>query len=497
VNYRMRFTWISVVALLIVTWSACNSTHNVAASSPDNGKIPITTKSAEARSEFLQGRDLSDRLLAQDSWAHLQKAVTLDPEFASAEMALATSSPTAGEFLDHMNKAVRLADKASEGEKLTILAAQAGVNNDVVKQKDYLEKVAAAFPNDERAQFNLGNYYFGQQEYPQAIEYDKKATEIAPNYSPAYNILGYSYKQTGDYANAEQAFQKYIQLIPNDPNPYDSYAELLLRMGKYDESITQYRKALSLDPNFSSSRFGLSGDLTYLGKTGEAEAELQTMAARARNDGERRTAFFGLAVLASDAGNFQKAEQAMDLEYAVAEKKSDVLSMAADLQAKGNIAGAAQKYDDAKQYFERSQQIMQDSNLAQEIKDVATLQYHYDLSTIAAGKKDFALAKTEQEEFRKGADASNNPVQVKQAHELAGIVALAQKDFDTAIAELQQANQLNPQNLYRLGQAYQAKGDTAKAHEYFGQAASFNSLPQLPYAFIRVKAQKMAGGKPA
>ena len=90
-----------------------------------------------------------------------------------------------------------------------------------------------------------GGYYFGQQDYVQAIEHHKKATELAPSYSPAYNILGYAYRQAGDYANAEQAFKKYIDLIPNDPNPYDSYAELLLKMGKFEESVLQYRKALS------------------------------------------------------------------------------------------------------------------------------------------------------------------------------------------------------------------------------------------------------------
>jgi tetratricopeptide (TPR) repeat protein len=84
---------------------------------------------------------------------------------------------------------------------------------------------------------------------------------------------------------------------------------------------------------------------------------------------------------------------------------------------------------------------------------------------------------------------------MKQAHELGGRIALAQKDYDKAIAELQQANQQDPRNLYRLSAAYQAKGDGSKAHELCKKAAEFNSLPQLPYAFVRTKAQKMTMGK--
>ena len=55
------------------------------------GKIPVTTKSEDARKEFLQGRDLSEKLLAQDSVQHFDKAIALDPEFASAELARANA----------------------------------------------------------------------------------------------------------------------------------------------------------------------------------------------------------------------------------------------------------------------------------------------------------------------------------------------------------------------------------------------------------------------
>jgi tetratricopeptide (TPR) repeat protein len=491
-----RYLLAVVVAVSLAASSACNRTTPTSASaSSEAGKIPTTTKSDDARSEFLQGRALADKLLAQDSLAHFDRAIALDPEFASAELARCNASPTAKEFFEHQQKALSLADKASKGERLLILANQAGANGDVAKQKEYLEKLVAQYPGDERAHFALGGYYFGQQEFIPAIEHYKKAVAIAPDYSPAYNILGYSYRQQGDYADAEQAFKKYIELIPNDPNPYDSYAELLLKMGKFEDSITQYRTALSIDPNFVASHFGISADLTYMGKHQDANAELQQIIDHARSDGDTRLALFGMAVVASDSGQFDQAAEAMDREFAVAEKKNDAGSMAADLQAKGNILLEARNYADAQRTFDRSLQLTEDSNLSQEIKENARRFHHFNLTMIAVGKKDYATAKAEAAEFRKGAEASKNPAQVKQAHELAGVIALAEKNYDNAIAELQQANQQNPRNLYRLYEAYQAKGDSAKAQEYRSQAASFNPLPQLPYAFIRARAQKAGGGK--
>src|ERR1700680_1082606 len=298
-NKTLQVLLAATVIISAATSTACNQTsgNTSSAAAASGGKLPVTSRSEQAKQEFLEGRDLSERLLAQESLQPFDKALPLDPDFATAELARANNSPTAKEFFEHLNKAVSLADKASDGEKLFILANQAGTNGDVPKQKDYLDKLVAAYPNDERAQFALGNYYFGQQEYSSAIEHYKKATELAPNYSPAYNILGYAYRTETDYASAEQAFKKYVELIPNDPNPYDSYAELLLKMGRFDESIAQYRKALSIDPHFVPSHVGISADLTYMGKPEDAEAELGKMVDQARNDGELRTAFFGLAVV--------------------------------------------------------------------------------------------------------------------------------------------------------------------------------------------------------
>ena len=489
----VRPVWIALLALCTTSWIACTkSSSNVAASS-DGGKIPITTSSEEARKEFLTGRDLSERLLAQESLPHFDKALSLDPEFASAELARAVSSPTTKEFFEHQKKAVSLASKASNGEKLLIMANEAGANGVTEIQKEYLDQLVAAYPNDERAQFTLGNYYFAQQELDEALAHYKKATEIAPSYSQVYNLLGYCYRQKGDYANSEESFKKYVQLIPNDPNPYDSYAELLLKMGRYDESIAQYRKALSIDSHFNPSRFGISADYMYSGKPQEAAAELQTMAEQARNDGELRTALFGMAVLASDQGKFDQAVAAIDKEFAVAEKKGDTASMAADVQARARILEQMQKFDAAAKEFDRSLQLVADSNLSQELKNNATLQHHFNAASVAIGKKDLAAAKSHAEEFRKGAEARKNDAQLKQAHELAGRIALAEKDNAKAITELEQANLQNPQNLYRLSQAYRGSGDAAKAQEYLKKAAEFNSLPALNYAFIREKAQKEAG----
>src|SRR5207245_11301397 len=137
----VRPVWIALLALCTASWIACTkSSSNVAASS-DGGKIPITTSSEEARKEFLTGRDLSERLLAQESLAHFDKALALDPELASAELARAVSSPTTKELFEHQKKAVSLAPKASNGEKLLIMANETGANGLTELQQENLNQL--------------------------------------------------------------------------------------------------------------------------------------------------------------------------------------------------------------------------------------------------------------------------------------------------------------------------------------------------------------------
>lgn len=487
-------TFVAATAIAIVVGcSNAGAGNGPTFAKSDGEKIPVTTSSAEAKKEFLAGRDLAEKLRITDSLQHYDKAIALDPNFALAELNRATSSPTAKEFFEHLKKAVSLADKVSKGEKLLILATEAGANGNPTRQKEYLDQLVATYPNDERAHFTLGGFYFGQQDMAHAIQHYKKATELAPTYSTAFNILGYAYRQNADYANAEQAFKKYIELIPKDPNPYDSYAELLLKMGRFDESIAQYRKALEIDANFVNSHFGIAADLMYAGKHEEALAELQKMTEKARTDGERRTALFGRTVVNLDSGKWDEALADVDKQYALGEKTDDIPAMVGDLQLRGNILLEMGKYEDARAQFEQALKMTEESNQSEQIKNNTRVFDHFNSARVALGKKDLATAKAQAEAFRKGAEAAKNANQVKQAHSLLGLIALEEKNYDQAIAELQQANQQNPYDLYRQGLACQGKGDSAKAKALLTKAVEFNSLPQINLAFVRLRAGKRSG----
>ena len=229
-------------------------------------EIPISTSSAEAREAFIEGRDLNERLLRADANEYFDRALELDPEFAWAHLLAGFTGSTNQEFFDSLAKAMAFVDQVSEGERLLILAAQAGVNGEPEAQLGHLTQLVELYPADKRAHNALGGLHFGRQEYQEAIAHYQNALELDPEYSAPYNQMGYAHRFLGDFDAAEAAFRRYIELIPDDPNPYDSYAELLMKTGRFEESIENYRRALEADDNFIASYSGIAHNQAFLGE---------------------------------------------------------------------------------------------------------------------------------------------------------------------------------------------------------------------------------------
>jgi tetratricopeptide (TPR) repeat protein len=419
------------------------------------GKIAISTSSEAARADFVKGRHLAENLRLEDSRAFFRQAIAKDPNFALAHLNLATSSPTGTEFFEHLGHAVKLADKASPGEQLVIRGAEAGANADPAGQLELYHKL------------------------------------VADDFAPAYNIVGYAYRQAGRYGESEQAFKKYVQLIPDDPNPYDSYAELLMKMGRFDESIAQYRKALELNPQFAPSHVGIATNLMFQGKYDDSRAEAKKLYDGARNDGEKRAAMFANTVAYIDEGKTDLALAELQKQYALGQETDDAGAMAGDATFMGNVLLETGKPAQALKRFDQAVQVVSGSDLSPEVKENTKLLHRYNAARVAIATGEPAKAKSENEAFLREAHAKKNLFQIRLGHEVAGMISLAEKNWEGALAHLAQANLQDPYNLYRQGLAYEGKGDQTKAKEMYAKAVGFNQLPTLNSAFVRLKARKV------
>ena len=478
-----RFYSFLISGLIIASFFSCQK--------GDSGKIPITTSSKEAQADFLKGRDLFERLQGQESLQYLEAAIEKDPNFAMAYLFSSFSQPTDQRFFDQLDKAVALKDQVSEGERLWIEGVKAGTDGFPMKQRGIYQSLVMKYSKDERAHTNLGNNFFGTQEYEKAIAEYEQVIRINPEFSQPYNQIGYAYRFLKNYNAAEKAFQKYVELIPNDPNPYDSYAELLMKRGKFEASIEQYQKALEINPNFVASHVGIATNYNFLGEYKKAREQLQKLFEMGRNDGEKRAARFAMTVSYVDEEKMDKALEELDWQYNLGKSTGDPANMAADLIFIGNIYYEMKKYDKAFAFYQDALKTIESSDLSEPVKNNARRFFMYNQARVALRKKDLKTARDMAAEFMKQAQSVNNTFQVWLAHQMAGLIAMQEKDYETAIKFLEQSNLQNPYNLYRLALAYNKLEKKELAKDYCDQAVHHNTLNSMQYAFIRHKAQKM------
>jgi tetratricopeptide (TPR) repeat protein len=463
------------------------------AKAADAGKVAITTSSEEARGLYLKARDLQEKLRATDAHALFAQAVAKDPSFAMAYLGLATSGGGNQEFFDGLAKAVANADKASAGEQLLIRAADAGAKADPVHQKEALDKLVKSFPNDERVHNQLGAYYFGRADYAKAIASYERAIAINAKFSTPYNQLGYAYRFAGKLPEAERTFKKYIELIPDDPNPYDSFAELLMEEGKFDQSIQTYEKALKVDPNFIASYVGIGNDQIFQGKGDEARKTFARLTKAARNDGERRQALLWTAMSYVHEGAWDKGLAELDKMLAIAAAAKDHGNVAGDYNLIGTVLLEAGRPDEALAKFKAQIEATDKADVPPAVKEAARRGFLFNETWVAIVKHDVAGAKAKAAAYGK-AISKDRLFEVRQLHELNGLIALEEKRFAAAAAEFAQAPPRDPRMFYLTALALQGAGDAKAAKASARKAAEFNGLA-INYAFVRTKAKALLAGK--
>jgi tetratricopeptide (TPR) repeat protein len=451
-------------------------------------KIPITTGSDEARALYVEGRDMLEKLRITDAHKTFQAAVAKDKDFALGYVGLANTAPSNQEFFAALERAVALSDKVSEAERLLIRGLHAGATGKPAQQKEHYGQLVRAQPKDERALMLLATFHFGQQDFLKAIELYRKAVAINPSFTSPYNLLGYAYRSVEKYSDAETAFKKYIELIPDDPNPYDSYAELLMKIGRFDDSIKNYEKALAIDANFVSAYIGIANNHMFSGRGEDARKALMRLTKVARNDGERRQALLWTAQSFVHEGAWDRAVAEVDKMIALDDQAKDLGQRAGDLALKANVLLEANRPDDAAAAFKAQLEASDQANQPAEVKETTRRNALFSEARVALARRDLATAKARAASYARQVAAKQIRFEIRQQHELAGMIALADGQPKVAVAELAQANQQDPRVLYLLAVAYSAAGDKAKAQATAKRAAGFNGLA-LNYGFVLAKAK--------
>ncbi len=134
------------------------------------------------------------------------------------------------------------------------------------------------------------------------------------------------------------------------------------------------------------------------------------------------------------------------------------------------------------------------ANLPAEVKETTRRGGLYDAARVALAKHDVATAKAKAAQYATQVAAVKNPFELRQHHELEGMIALEDKKFGVAVSELARANQRDPRVLYLQAVALKGAGDASAAKAMATKAADFDGLAP-DYAYVRARARALADGK--
>ena len=245
----------------------------------------VTTKSSEAYKYYHEGirHDLKGDY--PKVIEYMEKAVAIDPDFASAYHAMSWAYGNQGyrsEEKKFLKKAMDLSDRLSDREKYNI---QGGYYlNQGERYYDeairVYEKLLELYPDDLSGNNNLGNVYFRTDEWDKAIERYEACLKFGGTDVVFYDSLARNLERKGLLDNARQVLEQYLNNVSANAFIHESLAINYRFQGKYDLALAELHKAQSLDANRYQSIIRKGDIYVHLGDLEKAEEEYKKLLER-------------------------------------------------------------------------------------------------------------------------------------------------------------------------------------------------------------------------
>ncbi len=183
---------------------------------PVSGAVVDAKIPAEAQKEFNLGRTmLLEEKKVEGGIAHLEKALSLYPEYLNAHLLLGTA------YLD-----------SKQWEK---------AERELKKTLEIDAKAAAAY-------FALGEVYRRQQKYAEAEKVLQDGLKLEPKSHQGHLALGQVYFAKGDLAKAGPEIGQTLQLKPDYAEAYLLAGNLFLRARNAQNALQMFEQYLKLEP---------------------------------------------------------------------------------------------------------------------------------------------------------------------------------------------------------------------------------------------------------
>ena len=272
------------------------------------------TNNLAAYRYYTLGVEKSNALLYVEAVSLLEKAVSLDPEFAMAHARIgytyALSWARPDEAKPYLEKAFQLSDRLTEKDRLSINAWYAVAHQDYPSAIGTYRQIIARYPLEVEAYWRLARLLRGEERMEESVEIARLGLVVDSEAKDIYNALGVTYMEMGRHDEAIAALRRYVELAPEDPNIYDSLGMAYQWSGHYAEAMQAFEKALSLNPRFEIALLHLGNTYVWQGRYRDALRQYQRFIQVASFDDSRARGHDSIAILHLKRKGFAEAEHA-------------------------------------------------------------------------------------------------------------------------------------------------------------------------------------------
>ncbi len=273
-------------------------------------------------------------------------AVDLDPESREQLRSLgyvanfvATAEDTSTTRADPKDKIdlFNLMSEARDIDKDTPGAAERAIT--------MLKKVVADDPQVVDAWLSLGNVYYRESRYEEALAQFRRALELKPDYELALINMANAYRAMGKDAEALAGYEHYLRVDPKNAWVHYHAGEIHMDRGEVDRAAEYFRQSLAIDDKVAPARVALGVVAFTHGDTAAADREIRAALALKP---DVRLAHYNLGIIAEARGDADAALAAYRQELALhPDAYKAVFNLARLQQQRGAAADALELFERA------------------------------------------------------------------------------------------------------------------------------------------------------
>jgi tetratricopeptide (TPR) repeat protein len=222
------------------------------ASDIDKDARIVTTSSPEAFKYYVEGIRHDIKGEYRQVIESMEKAVAIDPEFASAYLAMSWSYGNLVFFAEqkkYAEKALALSDRLTDREKYNIQGHYYGESEKTYgKAAEALEKLIALYPDDISGGNMLAIVHSRMGDHNKAIDRYRACIQAGTKDVVIYENLAEAYEHIGAYDKSIEVRESHLKDIGDSAYMRLSLALTYSKMRKFDLALAELDKAVALSP---------------------------------------------------------------------------------------------------------------------------------------------------------------------------------------------------------------------------------------------------------